>query len=60
MPDNIKVTTAIGILKTKLPELRGRFRGCVSERNANAVDIFSIEEGYYCTVNIRSGAILGI
>jgi len=60
MTDNIKIAAAIGILKTKLPELSGRFRGCVSELNANAVDIFSVEEGYYCTVNIRSGAVKGI
>jgi len=59
MTNNMKIRTAIEILKKNLPELSGRFRGCVSEHNGNVVDIFS-ESGLYCTVNIRSQAIKGI
>ena len=56
---NNKIQAAIEIFKAKLPEAKGKFRAMVSETNGNVVEVFS-EDGLYCTVNVRSGAVGGI
>jgi len=54
-----KIKSAIDIFKSKLPDVKGKFRAFVSESNSNEVDIFS-ETGLYCTVNVRSGMLRGV
>jgi len=54
-----KIRSAIEIFKSKLPDVKGKFRAYVSERNTNEVDIFS-ETGLYCTVNVRSRRVYGV
>ena len=54
-----KISKAIEIFKSELQGAKGKFRAHVSDANGNEVDIFS-EDGYYCTINVRSGRIKGI
>jgi len=57
MTNTLKI--AIEIFKNRLPEATGKFRPMVSDRNSNEVDFFC-EDGLYCTINVRSGAVKNI
>ena len=54
-----KISKAIEIFKSELAGAKGKFRAHVSDANGNEVDIFN-EDGYYCTINIKSRRIRGI
>ena len=56
---NDKIQTALKLFKELLPEVKGKFRAMISERNGNEVDIFD-DSGLYCTINIRSRTVKGI
>jgi len=52
----LNIQTAIEIFKVKLPEAKGKFRPRVSELNSNIVEFYS-EDGFYCTINIRTEGV---
>ena len=54
-----KISKAIEIFKSELQGAKGKFRAYASETNGSEVEIFN-EDGYYCTINVRSGKIKGI
>jgi len=56
MTNNMKIATAIEILKSE--GAKGQFKARVSELNSNVVEMFS-ESGYYCSINVRSGKVMG-
>ncbi len=59
MSNTEKIQKAIEIFKTQLSGAKGKFRAYISETNSNEVE-FMCEEGLYCTINIKSGAVKNI
>ena len=58
MTNKEKLMKAAEIFKTRFPGATG-FRLYISDSNANVVD-FMGEDGLYCSINVRSGAVKGI
>lgn len=59
MSNQKKFNKAIEILKANGITGLGKCRAYASDANSNEVDIHTAD-GYYCTINIKSGKIKGI
>ena len=53
------IQKAIEIFKNELPGAKGKFRPCVAENSNNIVEFYN-EEGFYCSINIKTGRIKGV